>query len=377
MQEVERVSALIGDIYDASLDPGLWRPVFDKVGSYVGAAEAGIMVQDNIRKTAEVLFASSRDPHYRQLYAEKYFRINPMFPTITFFDVEATITIPDLLSREELCRTRFGKEWLAPQQFVDSVFSIVEKSATGCALLTAIRDVNQGFFDAEIYRRFALIVPHVRRALLIGKVIDLKRVEAAALADSLDTLNSGMLLVDEAGRIVHANASAHLMVAEANVLRAANGRLHAVSAETDRTLLDTFTAAANGDAAVGRRGIAVPLRARDGTRYVANVMPLTGGARRRAGISYSAVAVIFVHKAVLDLPSPPEAVAKEFRLTPAELRVLFAIVEVGGVPEVAAVLGSGEGTVKTHLHHVFEKTGAARQADLVKLVAGYSSALLR
>jgi DNA-binding CsgD family transcriptional regulator len=121
----------------------------------------------------------------------------------------------------------------------------------------------------------------------------------------------------------------------------------------------------------------VPLRARDGTRYVANVMPLTGGARRRAGISYSAVAVVFVHKAVLDLPSPPEAVAKEFQLTPAELRVLFAIVEVGGVPEVSAVLGIGEGTVKTHLHHVFEKTGAARQADLVKLVAGYSSALLR
>jgi DNA-binding CsgD family transcriptional regulator len=34
-------------------------------------------------------------------------------------------------------------------------------------------------------------------------------------------------------------------------------------------------------------------------------------------------------------------------------------------------LGISEATAKTHLHHVFEKTGTSRQADLVKLVAGY------
>jgi DNA-binding CsgD family transcriptional regulator len=32
--------------------------------------------------------------------------------------------------------------------------------------------------------------------------------------------------------------------------------------------------------------------------------------------------------------------------------------------------------VKTHLHHVFEKTGTTRQAQLVKLVAGYANALV-
>jgi hypothetical protein len=31
--------------------------------------------------------------------------------------------------------------------------------------------------------------------------------------------------------------------------------------------------------------------------------------------------------------------------------------------------------VKTHLQHVFEKTDTNRQADLVKLVAGYMSPL--
>jgi DNA-binding CsgD family transcriptional regulator len=119
----------------------------------------------------------------------------------------------------------------------------------------------------------------------------------------------------------------------------------------------------------------MPLTARTGERYVAHVLPLTSGARRKAGVSYSAAAAIFVRKAMLDLPSPPEAVADEFKLTPAEVRVMFAIVEIGGVPEVAPVLGISEQTVKTHLHRIYEKTATKRQADLVKLVASYSAKL--
>jgi DNA-binding CsgD family transcriptional regulator len=81
--------------------------------------------------------------------------------------------------------------------------------------------------------------------------------------------------------------------------------------------------------------------------------------------------------AALNLPSPPEAIVDEFKLTPRELRVLFAIVEVGGVPEVAEVLGVSAATVRTHLARLFDKTGTSRQADLVKLVAAFSNPLLR
>jgi DNA-binding CsgD family transcriptional regulator len=66
-----------------------------------------------------------------------------------------------------------------------------------------------------------------------------------------------------------------------------------------------------------------------------------------------------------------ETIGDLFGLTPAELRVLTAIVDIGGVPDVAPVLGISERTVKTHLQRIFEKTGTNRQAGLVKLVAGF------
>jgi DNA-binding CsgD family transcriptional regulator len=90
-------------------------------------------------------------------------------------------------------------------------------------------------------------------------------------------------------------------------------------------------------------------------------------------MAYTAVAALFVRKAALAMSSRSEAVGKMFKLTPTELRVLLAIVEVGGVPEVAVALGVAETTVRTHVSRLFEKTGATRQADLVKLVAGYAT----
>jgi DNA-binding CsgD family transcriptional regulator len=86
---------------------------------------------------------------------------------------------------------------------------------------------------------------------------------------------------------------------------------------------------------------------------------------------------LFVHRAVLDAPSPSKILAKAYRLTPTELRVLLAIVQVGGIPETAVAMGVAETTVKTHLRRLFDKTGASRQADLVKLVSGFSDPLVQ
>jgi len=377
MEEVERVPRLIGDIYDASLDPGLWPAVFEKAGGYVRGSTAFVMSQDTVSKAAQVYFNWGTEPRYAELYLERYCKLNLVFPTIPLFGVGETHWVPDCLPREEFCRTRFAKEWLVPQGYVDGLFTIVDKSATSCAVFSVFRHLSDGFVDDEMRRRFELVAPHVRRALLIGKVINLHKVQAAQLADSLDTLAAGMFRVNATSHIAYANASGQGLLREAKVLRAPGGRLGAIDPVADQALRDTFARSAEGDAAVGRRGIAVTLRARNDERYVANVLPLTSGARRNAGTVYSATAVVFVNRVTLDMPSPPEVLAREFRLTPAELRVLFAIIEIGNAGEVADVLGISEATVRTRLHHLYGKTSTNRQTELVRLVAGYSTAVMR
>ena len=121
----------------------------------------------------------------------------------------------------------------------------------------------------------------------------------------------------------------------------------------------------------------MPLPARSGPDHVAHVLPLTSATRRAGGRSYAAAAAVFVQKAAFDLRSPPEIVARRYGLTAGELRVLFALINVGSVAEVAPVLGITEGTVRNHLHRLFEKTGTQRQADLVKLIGGLANPVIR
>jgi DNA-binding CsgD family transcriptional regulator len=195
--------------------------------------------------------------------------------------------------------------------------------------------------------------------------------------DVLDGMSAGMFFVDATGRIAHANASGRALLAQGSPLRAVGGKLVATGAEAARALADVVAAAGQGDAtAAGIRGIAVALTAANGDHYMAHVLPLSLGTSRRTDAGAIAVATVFVRKATVEAPSLPETIARHFKLTAAELRVLLAVAEIGGVAETAAALGIGEATVKTHLHRVFGKTGASRQADLVKLVAGFANPLV-
>jgi DNA-binding CsgD family transcriptional regulator len=165
------------------------------------------------------------------------------------------------------------------------------------------------------------------------------------------------------------------MLSAGKCLRSISGRLVTRDNQAHKTLQETFVAANDGDAAIGVKAIAVPLTADDGERYVAHVLPLTSGTRLSAGRAYTAAAAMFVRKAALESTSTPEVIGRTYKLTPTELRVLLGIVDVGGIPEVAAALGVADSTIKTHVGRLFEKTGASRQADLVKLVAGFSTPL--
>jgi DNA-binding CsgD family transcriptional regulator/PAS domain-containing protein len=377
MDQAEQLSELIGEIYDAALDPSLWSDVLGKAGRFVGGPVAAIFAKSPTALTGTVYYHSSgKDPLYRKLYFNKYIKFDPFTTAQYFSDVEQPMAVADIMPYQEFLETRFYKEWVQPQGMVDALTAVLDKSVTSAAMFGVFRYQSDGVVDDETRRRMRLIVPHIRRAVLIGRLIDLKAADAASLADILDGLSAGMCLVDAGGRIVHANAACHFILDAGDFLSTIGGRIVASDAKIDQALRELFAAAGSGDAAIGIRGIALPLKAQDGSCYVAHVLPLTSGARRLAGIAYSATAALFICKVATQIRSPPEIIARAYNLTPTELRVLMAIVEVGGVPEVAVALGVAESTVKTHLGRLFVKTGAGRQADLVKVVAGFATPLI-
>jgi DNA-binding CsgD family transcriptional regulator len=374
MPDIDSFSAMVGDIYDAALDPALWPDVLAQSSKFVGGCAAGLYSKDSVARSADINpnFTFGADAHSQQSYVENYARMDPTTTGLFFFGVGEIIDTAAIIPRAEFHETRFYREWAEPLGWVDAVHSLLEKSTSSYSVFSVFRHDP---IDEDCRQRMRLLVPHIRRSALIGKTIELKTAEAATLADTLDAVTAGTFLVDSVGRLVHANARGHALISEESLLRAAAGRLVASQADADQTLRDAFAACEHGDVSLGTQGISVPLTA-SGQPYIAHVLPLTAGARRKAGARCAAVAAVFVRKAGLSAPAAPEVIARLYRLTPSELRVLLTLFDTNGVPDIADVLGISETTAKTHLRRLFEKTGTKRQADLVKLVAGFAAPVI-
>ena len=376
MDEEQGLTRLIGDIYDAALGSSRWPDVLAQIASFVGGQAAGLLSKDSVSKYGNVYYQSGVDPYYVELYSDVYWKFDPV-ARLAECEIGQIVSVPDLMSYDEFRAGRFFREWAQPQGWIDAANAVLEKTATSCAYLTVLRNVASGMVDDELRRRMQLVVPHVRRAVRTGRVIDLTQAEAATYADILDGLSPAIFLVDSDGLIVHGNAASRSLLVKGELLRANNGRLSASDTQVDQALHNALVAAGtSSDEEISGKSTAISLRAKTGERYIANVLPLTAGERRKTGPASTAVAALFVRKAELETAPPSEIIKKTYKLTPTELRVLLAIVNVGGVRQVAGNLGVADTTIKTHLGRLFEKTGVSRQADLVKLVAGYSNLLV-
>ena len=371
----EQLSSLIGDIYDAVLDPSQRVDVLDKIATFTGGQSGGLLSKHTLRKSENLYCYIGAAPESLRVYSESYPKLDPT-ADLPGFGIEQVVSTTDLVPYEEFRRGRFYREWAQPQGWVDVASAVIEKSATSCTFLSVVRHEASGLVDDEMRRRMALIIPHVRRALVIGKTIHHEQAQTACFSDILDGLSSGMILVDTHGRIVHANAAGNAIVEAADFLRSVFGRLVVNDPPTNAALREILIAAGAGDAVLGTKGIALPLTAQDGECHVAHVLPLGAGAPARAGVPRMVTAAVLICKATLETPSSPEVIGRAYQLTPAELRVLLGIVNIGGIPEIATALGVADCTIRTHVGRLFDKTGTGRQADLVKLVAGFFTPLV-
>jgi DNA-binding CsgD family transcriptional regulator len=215
----------------------------------------------------------------------------------------------------------------------------------------------------------------VRSAVEILSMLDEFELNEATgvLAEVLDSLSIGVLLIDGGGYVMHVNSQAQRILAAGDTLRIMYGRLATTDHELTKVLQNAMLASAFSNATTGVAHTALSLTSADETRYLVQVLPLHARGRPAAG---SATAAVLVARAAFEFPSCPQVISRAYNLTPTELRVLLTIVDVGGVPEVAAALGIAASTVKTHLGRLFEKTGTSRQAELVKIVAAFSHRLV-
>jgi DNA-binding CsgD family transcriptional regulator len=230
--------------------------------------------------------------------------------------------------------------------------------------IAACRPRSTSNFAASDIADMQSLVPTIANNLELYHRLRIAEQRYTGLANAIDRLDEGVIVTDAKGHPAFLNARAKCIVAEADSLGLKDERLEAATPVASRRLREVIAAVAAGAVLKGQRlHLTRPLR----PPLLLSILPLAHGAPV-TGISQVA---IFIKEMGSAVAVDHAAVSEAFRLTKRESDVA-AMMAVGKSPdEIAEALDVRVSTVRTHLIHIFEKTGMRSQAALVALLCRF------
>lgn len=188
----------------------------------------------------------------------------------------------------------------------------------------------------------------------------------AAAMDALDLMALGVVLLDGAGAVLHANRAARDMADKAGTITLRGNRIEARDRASRpafrQALADTLDAARSGQDQVNG----------------ALLHDLQGGVT--APVSFCALprmgvvapdqphVALFLPAAASETRVSEALLIQTFGLTPTEARVAASLATGSRPADVARSLDVSPTTIAFHMRNLFQKTGTNRQTDLVALI---------
>lgn len=369
-------SDLVGAIYDCAVDPELWPETLGRLASELRFATA-VLALTSLPSGRQLLnITSGISPEWMARLADYAGDIVDMWGGPAVME-SYPFDRPSVLSRVNPAGLTSGnpfvEQWGRPQGLFDTMVVILTHDAQAIGNIGFGRHIDAGPIEDRDIELTRLYIPHLQRAVHIGRLLDVARLTASSFEQVLGALTMPVMLVDRDLALVHANDAGWSFLADDGGLALRDGRLAAHSPVTQRLLVDTVEQAGFDEAGLSGGGIGIPVLAgADSGVSALHVLPLSHGAVR-LGLGHGAAAAIFVAGASTTPGRACKVLSVLYALTPAETRVLEQIAagRSGGV--AANELGIAPSTVKTHLLRIFDKTGTRSQADLARLTVKLAS----
>ncbi len=362
-QRVEEISALVGRIYECTLEPSRWPAVLTEICALIQAETATLAVHHLHGHAHDFHVEIGTDPDYQDRFRQHYVGIAPFVVAANFVAPGDVKAVGDVIDYAEFTGGRFFREWAQPQGLNDMIVGILSKTAERMGYLGVAVPTQA---TAEQKATLKLLMPHIERAVRISDLLDYRAVESDNLAAVVDGLTAGVVQVDAGLAIRSANATADRLLRGGRGLAIANGRLLLPRGDGGALLRERIAqCAATWPARI--ESAPIMLAAPDGGMgLVCHVLPLPQRAPASAG--GSAVAAIFLTDPVAPSVPPVEMLVRHFGLTPAETRVLLGLLAGQSPKEIADLHGLGIATIRTQLSNLFVKTGTAGQTELMAML---------
>ena len=366
---------LIARIYDVALGAEEWPSVIAHASDLLGAGAAQCFIADWSKEEVSIspVVSHRLDPesaaHWLEHYIDQDLWTSALGPRIA----SSVATGASAVDRSDLRRSEIYGVLLGPNRIEDLLCTVLaDESGVHTVLSFYARDLFQRR-QVELLERLR---PHLLKAARLQQQLAPLEAHGDMRSAALDALTIGVLILDAAGRLVHANRRAESILNGRDGLGVCDRRLRCQrrteTADLDAAIhraLEGALGLASANASVLaisrpslRRPLCVlvspiPQRSREALPLVAEDM---GG---RAAV------LLTITDPEERVQLPVERLVTLFGLTASEARLAAALASRETVDEYAEQARITRGTARWTVKRVLDKTGCRRQSELVHLLA--------
>ncbi|BBX21896.1 LuxR family transcriptional regulator [Mycolicibacter terrae] len=359
MATLDDFSRIVATVYSSVMAPENWTVALGELRHTLDVHSCALIRADGNGRSVQ---AAHLAPQVRLDYEQYYHRIDYVLEAVEQSPVGVLRSGRSLVDLQR--DSEFNVDWLSPLEMTDGLFVRLTDGPAPLMFLAAGPRPPTPFVPLV-----NALVPHLQQALRSQAHLERLRRCADDLSALSEALGHAVIVVTTDSQIVYTNSAAEQLLRSADGLLVRAGRLEAAAAKADAALRCSIRAAVTpGDNHPAGNSL-LCARASGHRPYVIEVLPsgppgATGSARH---------AIVVVADPEHESDTAPALLRRHYGLTPGETEIAVMVLNGGGVKDIAERMSLSQATVKTHLQHVFDKTGTHRQADLIRLLLGLRS----
>ena len=263
-----------------------------------------------------------------------------------------------MVSRQRLIRTEFFNDFMIPNDTTSTVGIAVDRSDDFTILISTATRLNDEAEQRRLADQYSRLAPHLQRAAAFYRRNAPSRM-ASELGNSLyDAVDVGTMLVTPSLRVASMSGAAERLLAP-----------HLSFDHAGRVRLP-------GEApqAALRAMCAPRYEGPHSASFTVEALHLTLVRISRGGViglfDDCGVAVLAQADPSGERGMSPDAIRVTFGLTPAEMRVLQAVIAGQTTDKIAQYFARSPETIRSQIKSIYQKTGSSGRMALMRLVGG-------
>lgn len=297
-------------------------------------------------------------------YREQFFALDP------FVDLPPgkVVTQQELVPDEDLLQSAYYRDYLQPIGIFHILGADTVEPDGLLARLRIARRREELPFDNKHKALCEKLLPHLRRAIQIHARLSRTESERDVYAGAVNQFSVATMILDERGRVLTTNSIAARLLEQQDGIFLSDEHLQITERQKNNQLQELVNFAITAQRS-GSTGIARALRVSrpSGQSELGLVIRAVPVSEWGEGQSSPCIA-IFISDPDQQESASQQLLGELFDLTPAEANLAVKLARGLSLAQLSEQQNISQHTARAQLKSVFSKTGATRQAELVRLI---------